>query len=164
MHVAESEPKREEANELDIIFNDMNFSSSIITQDEYSISKLPGPRKIVPHIKGEDPKGKVSREDARDEESTVQNPAATVGSILEAKLYKSDKNKSGDDKLNVLEVSPGNRQYDHSRKAMKEETDYNHGKLSTATSTKLKSYLKTSDEKKAIRSATWADENAPSEG
>ncbi|KAL2460682.1 RNA polymerase II subunit B1 CTD phosphatase RPAP2-like protein [Abeliophyllum distichum] len=59
----ESKPKHAESNELDIIFNNINFSSSIITQDEYSISKLPGPKKIVPRMEGEEPKGKVTRKD-----------------------------------------------------------------------------------------------------
>ncbi|CAA2984254.1 RNA polymerase II subunit B1 CTD phosphatase RPAP2 homolog isoform X1 [Olea europaea subsp. europaea] len=158
----ESKPNRAEPNKEDIIFNDMNFSSTIITQDEYSISKLPGPRKIVTHMKGEEPKGKVSCEDARDQDSTVQNPDAPMGSMPETKLYKSDKYKYGDDKLNVSEVSPGTSH--PSSKAMKEETDYNHEKLSTATFTKLKSSLKTSDAKKAIRSVTWADGNARGEG
>ncbi|CAI9765249.1 unnamed protein product [Fraxinus pennsylvanica] len=160
----ESKPKHAEPNKVDIIFNDMNFSSTIITQDEYSISKLPGPRKIVTHMKGEEPKGKVSREDSRDQDSTVQNPDAPIGSMTETKLYKSDKYKYGDDKLNVSEVSTGTSQNDPSSMAMKEETDYNHGKSSTTTFTKLKSSLKTSDAKKAIRSVTWADENAHSDG
>ncbi|KAL0292240.1 UNVERIFIED_CONTAM: putative RNA polymerase II subunit B1 CTD phosphatase RPAP2 [Sesamum calycinum] len=71
----------------DILFSDLNFTSTIITEDEYSISKA------VPPVKAKESKGKVIIKDVNSRGNQMQKPAAPLPNIQETKSKKSDKHK-----------------------------------------------------------------------
>ncbi|KAK6119093.1 hypothetical protein DH2020_047165 [Rehmannia glutinosa] len=137
-------------NAADILSYDMNFTSTIITQDEYSISKT------VPAVKAKEPKGKASSKEVNRQSNPVQKPTAPLTNIQETRSKNKSKNViTKDDKLSLLENIAGPSQND-STKAVKE--------LQESTAGALKSSLKTSVLKKATRSVTWADEKTDGDG
>ncbi|KAL0335387.1 UNVERIFIED_CONTAM: putative RNA polymerase II subunit B1 CTD phosphatase RPAP2 [Sesamum radiatum] len=141
----------------DILFSDLNFTSTIITEDEYSISKA------VPPVKAKESKGKVIIEDVNSRANQMQKPAAPLPNIQETKSKKSDKHKhviKTDDELSILETAAGQSQNDFT----KEENEPLLGKECASGATALKSSLKTSDSKKATRSVTWADAKTDGDG
>ncbi|KAK6159774.1 hypothetical protein DH2020_003155 [Rehmannia glutinosa] len=137
-------------NAADILSYDMNFTSTIITQDEYSISKT------VPAVKAKEPKGKASSKEVNRQSNPVQKPTAPLTNIQETRSKNKSKNViTKDDKLSLLENIAGPSQND-STKAVKE--------LQESRAGALKSSLKTSVLKKATRSVTWADEKTDGDG
>ncbi|KAH6819012.1 RNA polymerase II subunit B1 CTD phosphatase RPAP2-like protein [Perilla frutescens var. frutescens] len=129
-------------NVLDIMSHDMNFTSTIIFHDEYSVSKTVTP------VKAREPKGKLTSKDLNCENKPMQKSGK----------YK---NATGtDDKVNVSEDVAGTSQ-SHDTRAVKKGHE---GKESAAGATGLKSSLKTSDSKKAACSVTWADEKTDFDG
>ncbi|CAA0822353.1 Putative RNA polymerase II subunit B1 CTD phosphatase RPAP2 homolog [Striga hermonthica] len=78
-------------------YGDMDFTSVIITQDEYSVSK------IVPPVKDKDHKGKSISNEVN---LQVQKPNAPSASTHKMRSKKFDKSKdvtTSDDKVSVLE-------------------------------------------------------------
>lgn len=123
----------------------MHFTSAIITQDEYSISKT------VPAVKAEEPKGEVSSK------HVMQKPVTSVANRQER---KSKNLTSGRAKISALEDTAGPSQ-NYTTKTGKE---LQKGNESVAGSTILKSSLKTSESKRAMCSVTWADEKTDGGG
>lgn len=157
MHVAESKHGRTQPNVPDILSYDVNFTSTIITQDEYSISKT------ASLVKAKEPKGKMSSEDVNCESKPMQKPAASLANIQETRSKKFDKYKNVTatyDKVNVLEDTASPSQNDTTKAVKKLHL----GKESAACATVLKSSLKASDSKKPARSVTWADEKTDVDG
>ncbi|XP_011087530.1 putative RNA polymerase II subunit B1 CTD phosphatase RPAP2 homolog isoform X2 [Sesamum indicum] len=143
--------------QVDILSSDLNFTSTIITQDEYSISKS------VPLVKDKESKGKVSINDVNSQGNQMEKPDAPLPNVQETKSKKSDKHKhvtKTDDKLSILEAAAGPSQND----LTKEENGHRLGKECASGATILKSSLKTSDSKKATRSVTWADAKTDGDG
>ncbi|KAK4427571.1 putative RNA polymerase II subunit B1 CTD phosphatase RPAP2 [Sesamum alatum] len=143
--------------QVDILYSDLNFTSTIITQDEYSISKA------VPPLKAKEPKGKVSIKDVNSRGNQMQKPAAPLPNIQETRFKKFDKHKhvtKTDDKLSILEAAAGPSQNDFT----KEENGLHSVKDCASGATGLKSSLKTSDSKRATRSVTWADAKTDGNG
>ncbi|KAI3445459.1 hypothetical protein Pfo_002124 [Paulownia fortunei] len=149
----ESKHRHAQPNVADILSYDMNFTSTIITQDEYSISKT------VPPVKAKEPKGKVSSKDVNSQGNPMQKPAAPLANIQEPRSKKFNKYKNvttSNDKISVLEDTAGPSE-NGTTKAGKELPL---GKESAAGTTVMKSSLKTSDSKKATRTVSWADEKS----
>lgn len=135
MYVAEPKHRPSDPNVQDIMPFDVNFTSTIITQDEYSVSKA------APLVKAKEPRGKLSAKNV--------NCKSKLTDKKEIQLEKSDKvlNATGsDDKVNVSEGIPSAGQSDDT------------------SVTALKSSLKTSDSKKLMRYVTWADEKTDFDG
>ncbi|PIN25766.1 protein-serine/threonine phosphatase [Handroanthus impetiginosus] len=132
----------------DILSSDMNFTSTIITQDEYSISKT------VPSTKAKETKGKGRIEDLNQQGNTQQKPAVPSENFQEtrSKEFNKDKNVTATDgKISILKDTAGPSQSD----AIEER---HLGKGSASGNNIRKSSLKTSESKKETRSVTWADE------
>lgn len=121
-------------NAIDILSHDMNFTSTIIFQDEYSVSK------------------------------EVRNPAAaSLTNIPEIRSKESDKlkNANGTNGKVIISEDIAGPSQSHDARAVKKLDE---GKEPAAGATGLKSSLKTSDSKKGVRSITWADEKTDFDG
>lgn len=119
----------------------MNFTSTIITQDEYSVSKA------APSVKAKESRGKLSAKSVNCESKPMQNPAASVTDKNEVQPKKSDSSMGStraDDNVNAPEDTSSACQSDDTRAA-----------------TVLRSSIKTSDSKKSVR---WADEKTDFDG
>lgn len=140
-----------------VLSNDMNFTSVIITQDEYSISKSVSP------AKAEGAKGKVSSTDVNRRGKTVQKPPDNLAKVPETETKQSNKHENlatTDAAHGVLEDVAGPSQ----NSATKDENQLQLGKQSAAGPPSLKSSLKTSVSKKGICSVTWADKMTDDDG
>ncbi|XP_073270407.1 putative RNA polymerase II subunit B1 CTD phosphatase RPAP2 homolog isoform X1 [Primulina huaijiensis] len=141
-----------EIGDADTLSNNLNFTSTIITQDEYCISKT------VPPVKAEKPEGNVGHKEVNDLGGPMQKPNTPSGSFREARSKMFNKEKKAattDDQHKVSENRPGPSQNNPNVDATK--AGNNLGKESKGGTVVLKSSLKTSDSKKATRSVTWAD-------
>ncbi|KAL1535008.1 protein-serine/threonine phosphatase [Salvia divinorum] len=130
-------------NAQDIMSFDVNFTSTIITQDEYSVSKA------APSVKAKESREKLSAKSVNCESKPMQNPAAFLTDRNETQHKESDISMSsigGDDKVNAPEVFSSACQSDDTR------------------DTVLRSSIKTSDSKKSVRYVTWADEKTDFDG
>ncbi|KAL6536509.1 hypothetical protein OROGR_013081 [Orobanche gracilis] len=128
--------------------NDMDFTSIIITQDEYSISKT------VPLVEVKELKGKTSSKDVNCKGNPIQKPIAPSANTQETRSKSSSKSNNltlTDVKISLLEDSTGPRQNDIGQAA----TEL-HLRKESGTDI-LKPSLKTSDLKKATHTVTWAD-------
>ncbi|XP_019196646.1 PREDICTED: putative RNA polymerase II subunit B1 CTD phosphatase RPAP2 homolog isoform X3 [Ipomoea nil] len=156
-----STPKHSQLNKnKNVIFDETDFTSAIIFGDEYSISKLSGTSTafLDENIKESTEKASNSYKD--DQVTTLGNQ---VGSL---QIHDNDESKQSDKKISRISESVKN----HITEA---STDpyYNNlntdgiragkmlddGKDAAPKTTALKSSLKPSGAKKAIRSVTWAD-------
>lgn len=148
MNVAGSKHSFSDPNAQDIL-SDMNFTSAIITQDEYTVSKS------APSVKA---KGKLTGKDVNGE-----RPAASLTKKKEIRPKKSGKCVNAterDGNVSVSEIiSSGSHSHD-TRKGKK----LLEGKESSSGGNGLRSSLKTSDSKKAVCSVTWADEKTDFDG
>lgn len=151
MHVAGSKHRLADPNAIDILSHDMNFTSTIIFQDEYSVSKTVTP------VKAKVPKGKLTHKE-------VRNPAAaSLTNIPEIRSRESDKlkNANGTNGKAIISEDIASPSQSHDTRAIKKLDE---GKEPAAGATGLKSSLKTSDSKKGVRSITWADEKTDFDG
>lgn len=154
MHVAGSKHSLSDPNAQDMLSFDMNFTSAIITQDEYTVSKT------VPSVSAKEARGKLTGKNVNCEIKPVKKPAAKK----EIRPKKSDEclnatERDGD--LNVSEDISSGSQSDNTRKG---KTKLREGKESSSGANGLKSSLKTSDSKKAVCSVTWADAKTDFDG
>lgn len=156
----------------DNFFNDMDFTSTLIIQDEYSMSKSPDQEKSVSGRKFDKEKGKVKQNDTKDQSTKSQGRVASGGQKVEKKGKKADKAQSitvvndslGDlskdmyEKLIISDSStvPG-QNYLH-KKSSEAVPELQAEKASTSTATVLKSSLKSTIGKRETRSVSWADE------
>ncbi|XP_055816543.1 putative RNA polymerase II subunit B1 CTD phosphatase RPAP2 homolog isoform X2 [Solanum dulcamara] len=143
-------------NEKNMILNEISFSSTIITQDEYSVSKFPA----------QEAQMKTTYK-VRDDDVSIlgkQVDALQLHSGEETEK-KSDKNTRcfKVDKFNSGEVSSGPSQHDVKNKSVEvlNMSDARRKYASDGAHDKQlpKSSLKSSNSKKMARSVTWADEN-----
>ncbi|CAN4110893.1 unnamed protein product [Withania somnifera] len=128
-------------NEKNMILNEINFSSTIITQDVYSISKFPAPVNPVSSEKFKEPQTK-SKYEVRDDNVSI------LGKQVDALKLHSGEEPENSDKNN----RSGPSQHDFKKK-VKYASDVARDKQL------LKSSLKSSNSKKMVRSVTWTDEN-----
>lgn len=152
-------------NEKSTILNEVNFSSTIITQDEYSISKFPVSVNTVSSEKSKEPQTKTKYK-VRDGDVSI------LGKQVDAlQLHSGEETENSDknsrcfkvDKFNSGEVSSGPSQHDVKKKSVEELNMSAAGKKYASDVARdkqlLKSSLKSSNSKQMVRSVTWADEN-----
>ncbi|KAK4339774.1 hypothetical protein RND71_041236 [Anisodus tanguticus] len=148
-------------NEKNMILNEIDFSSIIITQDEYSISKFPAPVNAVSSKEAQT----KTRNEVRDDVSILGKHVDALQLHSGEETEKSDKNNRcfKVDKLNFREVSSGHSQHDVKNKSAEvlNMSDAGRKYASDGAQDKqlLKSSLKSSNSKRMVRSVTWADEN-----
>lgn len=151
--------KHDQLDDADTLSNHWNFTSTIITQDEYCISKT------VPPMKAEKQKGKVGHKEVNGLGGPMLKPNTPSGSFGEARSKMLEKEKNAATtyyQLKVSENRPGPSQNNHNIDATKARNNLgNESKGGTAV---LKSSLKTSDSKKATCSVSWADEKTDGNG
>lgn len=154
MCITGSKTKSDKPNKgNEMIFNEMDFMSTIIAQDEYSISKIPS-MKIV----------SATEDKASTRELSSKGMDQFTSS--EAKLEELN-NKCilpMIDKLSISETSSDPFQNDTPRNGTKIEKGFNAEKAAQSNAAALKPSLKSSVAKKVTRSVTWADEKCESEG
>ncbi|CAA0839599.1 Putative RNA polymerase II subunit B1 CTD phosphatase RPAP2 homolog [Striga hermonthica] len=170
---------------IGLSYEDMDFTSVIITQDEYSVSK------IVPPVKDKDKKGKARSNEVNRLGNLTQKPNAPSVSTQEMRsknLNKSEDMSTSDGKVGLLEdkiagpsqnvAKKGGKELQLGSEKSKDVTTMDYkvcvnegpsqnnsqkdGKESQMgkdlTAGVLKSSLKTSDSNRTNRSVTWADE------
>jgi hypothetical protein len=141
----------------------MDFMSTIITKDEYSVSKVPpGSTKAASYTKSKEPKGRVSCEDSEDQVTIFEKPSVTTKNNSERKSRVSRGEKSkivSKDNHSILEVSSANPCASGPNASTAEAEEEVHvEKAAKSNGTLLKSCLKPSGRKKPSCSVTWADE------
>ncbi|KAA8545290.1 hypothetical protein F0562_020074 [Nyssa sinensis] len=158
-----SKPNHAKPNKgKNVVFNEMDFKSTIITEDEYSISKiLSGPSMVVSDSKGKEQKGKGGCKKMEDEFTILETPSAPLQSNSESKLKESNEQKSGiarNDELSNSESSSCPLQDDPNMDASETKEESRAEKVAHLSATMLKSSLKSAGAKQLTRSVTWADE------
>ncbi|KAK4491336.1 hypothetical protein RD792_002072 [Penstemon davidsonii] len=157
----ESKPRDAQSDLADIMFNDMNFTSTIITQDKYSVSKS------APSFKARKSKGKVSSKGVNDQGNPMQMPAAPLAKNEETRSNNFNKDNNVSARIETHYISEDHlfpSQRDPNRNATKAVNEQVLEKESAAGAILLKSSLKNLDSKKATCSVTWADEKSNSDG
>lgn len=161
MDLAGSKPKHSELNKKkNVIFDETDFTSAIITGYEYSISKLSGTSTALLNKNTKEPTVKASHSYNDDQVTTLGNQ---VGSL---QIHDNDESKQLDKKNSRTSKSDKNH-------ITEESTDLYHNNLNTdgiragkmsddvkdsaPKTTALQSSLKQPGAKKANRSVTWAD-------
>ncbi|KAL3382118.1 hypothetical protein AABB24_001939 [Solanum stoloniferum] len=149
-------------DEKNMILNEFDFSSTIITQDEYSVSKFPAPVNAVSSEKFKEAQAKT-RYKVRDDDVSILGKRVDALQLRSGEeTEKSDKNTRflKVDKFNSGEVSSGPSQHDVKNKSVLIMSDDGRKYASHGEHDKqlLKSSLKSSNSKKMSRSVTWADE------
>ncbi|KAF8034800.1 hypothetical protein BT93_C0961 [Corymbia citriodora subsp. variegata] len=166
-----SKSRNSKPSKNQLIINDMDFTSTIITQDEYSISKLPvNSAEEVSAIRPKESKGKkVDGKDKQSRRAVIETPSAKAGTAkinqreLKGKSYDVEGENSSQKVASPSEVCESGSL---GRVTGAEGADNDGNADGTSTETKLKPSLKSTGTKKVNRSVTWADEkvNAASGG
>uniref|UniRef100_A0A2N9I4V9 RNA polymerase II subunit B1 CTD phosphatase RPAP2 homolog n=1 Tax=Fagus sylvatica TaxID=28930 RepID=A0A2N9I4V9_FAGSY len=148
----------------DFHISEMDFMSTIITQDEYSVSKMPsGSTETASNTKFKEPKGKMSCKDSDGQLSILENsPALTKNGSERGENSKIIKK----DDPSIQEVSSTSNLCPTSFDSCtaKAEEEVHSEKAAKSSKTMLKSSLKPSGTKKFSRSVTWADKKVDSTG
>lgn len=157
----------------DKFFNDMDFTSTLIIQDEYSISKSPDLERSISSHKSDKQKGKMKHKDMKDDESTeLEGRVVSVGNKIEKKGNKLDKaprrramndylgDLSNDmhEKLVISDSFSGSGGNDLNKNTSEAASEFQAERASSSTANMLKSSLKSTVRKKGTHSVTWADE------
>lgn len=157
----------------DKFFNDMDFTSTLIIQDEYSISKSPDLERTISSHKSDKQKGKMKHKDMKDDESTeLEGRVVSVGNKIEKKGNKLDKaprrramndylgDLSNDmhEKLVISDSFSGSGGNDLNKNTSEAASEFQAERASSSTANMLKSSLKSTVRKKGTCSVTWADE------
>lgn len=157
----------------DKFFNDMDFTSTLIIQDEYSISKSPDLERSISSHKSDKQKGKMKHKDMKDDESTeLEGRVVSVGNKIEKKGNKLDKaprrpamndylgDLSNDmhEKLVISDSFSGSGGNDLNKNTSEAASEFQAERASSSTANMLKSSLKSTLRKKGTHSVTWADE------
>ncbi|MCD7467645.1 hypothetical protein HAX54_005194 [Datura stramonium] len=151
-------------NEKNTILNEINFSSTIITQDDYSISKFPAPVNAVSGEKFKEAQTKT-RYKVRDDDVSILGKQVDALQLHSGEIEKSNKDNRyfKVDTFNTGEVSSGPLQHDVKSKRVEVLNMSGAGRKYASDGSRdkqlLKSSLKSSNSKKMARSVTWADEN-----
>ncbi|XP_060167391.1 putative RNA polymerase II subunit B1 CTD phosphatase RPAP2 homolog [Lycium barbarum] len=147
-------------NEKNMILNEIDFSSIIITQDEYSISKSPAPVNAVSNKEALQTK---TRNEVRHDVSVLGKQVEALQLHSGEETEKLDKNNRCFKVDNSGEVSSGPSQHDVKNKSVEVLNISDGGRKCASDGAHdkqlLKSSLKSSNSKKMARSVTWADEN-----
>ncbi|KAF3644726.1 putative RNA polymerase II subunit B1 CTD phosphatase RPAP2 [Capsicum chacoense] len=147
------------------VLNEIDFSSTIITQDEYSISKFAAPVNNVSSEKFKEPQTKTRYKVKDDDVSILGKQVDALQLHSAEETEKTDKNDScfKVDKFNSGEVSSGPSRHDVTNKCVEvlnmSDAEGKYALDGARDKQLLKSSLKSSNSKKMARSVTWADEN-----
>lgn len=139
---------------MDIIFNEMDFMSTIITSDEYSVSKIP-PSVGEPDFetKFKESKGKVGL-----------NKNDSVKKSRQSKGGKNKNVKKDDVCIREVPSTSDGSQTVLNGSTKEEKEEFIVEKAEQSSEALLRSSLKPSGTKKLNRSVTWADEMIDSTG
>lgn len=163
----------------DNFFNDMDFTSTLVIQDEYSISKSPDPARSISGHKTDKQKGKMKHKDIKDDQSTkLEGRVVSVGNKIEKKGKKLEevprrpamKDNLGDlsndihEKLVISDSFSGPGQNDLNKNTSEAASEFQAEKASSSTANMLKSSLKSTMGRSGTRSVTWADEKVDGNG
>ncbi|KAI4330475.1 hypothetical protein MLD38_028763 [Melastoma candidum] len=167
----EAKPKNSKPSKKDFVIDDMNFTSIIITEDEYSVSKFPtksGESSSRPVSKG---LGQVAHEITQSHDTLLPKPSAeshmTDGNNLEELKGKSsvvfieDKHHPGSLPSTSNDEAVGCSLQSNEMKGEcvgSSDNEIFKPSSSSKVSKILKSSLKSTDAKRLHRSVTWADE------
>lgn len=171
MYVAGSKAKHTKlSSEKVLLINEMESMSTIITKDEYGVSKVPpGSTKTTSYTKPKEPKGKVSCEDSEDQVTIFEKPSVPTKNDSKRKSRGSRGEKSeivSKDNHSILKVpsasNPCTTGPNVSTAEAEEEAHVE--KAAKSNGTILKSCLKPSGRKKPSCSVTWADEKVDGTG
>lgn len=153
-----------------VVFSEMDFTSAIIMQDEYSVSKSLDQAVTIGNLKNNEAKSKL-KSDHREGKSTELGESAVSKSSHDHKKCLvsdgsqgrnvtfeklDDLSKKLDEKLSISNP-PG-----PCKKVAKSDSKTYIEKGSASNGSVLKSSLKSSTAKKGTRSITWADDNTGS--
>ena len=152
-----------------LIINDMDFMSTLVTEDEYNVSKTPSSLKDTGCSKLGEPEENISKKGVDNQFTLLETSYTPKRNDLDRKSKQSQGESSKIDTIDELAIEevPStslSSQYGlhlSSEKAEKESQVDKTGKLTEAA---LKSSLKPSREKKFSRSVTWADEKTNGAG
>ncbi|KAK1572000.1 hypothetical protein Q3G72_025908 [Acer saccharum] len=165
-----AQAKTEKKNsEKGLFFSEMDSMSTIITNDEYSISKTPsGNAKLTYSSKLEEPKGKEGDKQMKDQCDALGSVEA-IRSDSSVQASRGSRGKSkivGEDGVGIQErPSTSVPSQTGSNMPIAEAEKENHFEKAVMSNAKsLKSSLKSSTSKKLGRSVTWADEKVDSSG
>ncbi|XP_071932479.1 putative RNA polymerase II subunit B1 CTD phosphatase RPAP2 homolog isoform X2 [Coffea arabica] len=165
----------------DNFFNDMDFTSTLIIQDEYSISKSPDPARSISGHKTDKQKGKMKHKDMKDDESSeLEGRVVSEGNKIEKKnLDKAprkpaikdnlgdslgDLSNDIDEKLVISDSFSGPGRNDLNKNMSEAASEFQAEKASSSTANLLKPSLKSTKGKRGTRSVTWADEKVDGNG
>lgn len=155
------------SSEKDLLIKEMDFTSTIITKDEYSVSKEPpGSMKTASNSKSKKAKGRAK--DSEDQMTIFEKPSVVRKNDSERNSsgLKREKSKMvSKDNHSILEVpsasSPSTGSAGYTAEAEKKA---NVEKAAKSNGTVHKSSLQASGRKKSNRSVTWADEKIDGSG
>ncbi|KAF5473446.1 hypothetical protein F2P56_010057 [Juglans regia] len=157
-------------SETDFVINEMDFISTIITEDEYSVSKMPsGSTKTPSDAKIREPKGKVNCKDLEDQVAICEKPSTPTKNAGERKSRKSKGEESrmatkGDHSIIGLPSTSNPCPTSSSVSTAEAEEEADIEKAAMSKETTLKSSFKPSGMKKSGRTVTWADEKVDGSG
>ncbi|KAJ0079802.1 hypothetical protein Patl1_23937 [Pistacia atlantica] len=157
----------QQTSKKDTIFSDMNFMSTIIMNDEYSISKVPsGSTGMTSKLKYEDLK-------TTEGSKILEAQCATLGSLHSRKegsdtimTESSEKSQIAKNKLGVQDVPSTSAPFQSGSRmtSLEPENGYPAEKEPILRAGMPKSSLKSSGSKKLGHSVSWADEKNDSLG
>ncbi|KAK2661391.1 hypothetical protein Ddye_007924 [Dipteronia dyeriana] len=165
-----AQAKTEKKNsEKGLFFSEMDFMSTIITDDEYNVSKTPsGNAKLTYSSKLEEPKGKEGDKQMKDQRDALGMVEAIKrdSSVQSSRGSRGKSKIVGEDGVGIQEgPSTSVPSQTGSNMATAEAEKENHVEEAVISNAKtLKSSLKSSTSKKLSRSVTWADEKVDSSG
>ncbi|GAB4851106.1 hypothetical protein Ancab_030400 [Ancistrocladus abbreviatus] len=141
----------------DAILNDVDFMSTIITQDECSISEAPVvPVETVPKQKSKGSKGKLNRKDPRVQSTMLTESRASHPKL---ELMNSDAAQSGSVKPDkpLAKESLHHNQNGHCENGVDPMDEIHAGNAIQLSKTLIKSSIKSSGMRKAGCTVSWAD-------
>ncbi|PSS28896.1 RNA polymerase II subunit B1 CTD phosphatase [Actinidia chinensis var. chinensis] len=145
-----------------VIFNEMGFKSAIITQDEYSISKMSsGSETTVANAKSRELIGKGSRKKLENQLTILEiapDPMQTDSRSMLKEPKEEERSIVTIDKLGISYVPSHPSENDVDRNAAEAKEEFDNVKGDHFSATKPKPSLKSAGAKKLSRSVTWADE------
>lgn len=152
-------PKHQRLNEeLNLFFDEKDFTSTIIVQDEYNISKDPGISKGA-----SDDNTKESKQELSDQPDVSDtNPVLKKYQGLDipgnesSNQARSDLSNKMKDKLKISDMSSASDP--SNRNAARPDSEINNKNACRSVANGVKSSLKRSNDKNITRSVTWADE------
>ncbi|XP_031252475.1 putative RNA polymerase II subunit B1 CTD phosphatase RPAP2 homolog [Pistacia vera] len=157
----------QQTSKKDTIFSDMNFMSTIIMNDEYSISKVPsGSTGMTSKLKYEDLK-------TTEGSKNLEAQCATLGSLHSRKegsdtimTKSSEKSQIAKNELGVQDVPSTSAPFQSGSRmtSLEQENGYPAEKEPILRAGMPKSSLKSSSSKKLGHSVSWADEKNDSLG